>query len=48
MLRFSTAAEAADCLNDVAANYSRPAARELTEAFFDACRVAEQILKILE
>jgi len=47
MLRFSTAAEAADCLNDVAANYSRhsPVARELTEAFFDARWVAEQILK---
>ena len=46
MLRFSTMAEAADCLNEAAANYSRHsrAARELTEAFFDARRVAEQIL----
>jgi len=46
MLRFSTLAEAADCLNEAAANYPRHscAARELTEAFFDARRVAEQIL----
>jgi hypothetical protein len=46
MLRFSTVAEAADCLNEAAANYSlhSRAARELTEAFFDARRVAEQIL----
>jgi hypothetical protein len=46
MLRFSTVAEAADCLNEAAANYSlhSRAARELTEAFFDARQVAEQIL----
>jgi pimeloyl-ACP methyl ester carboxylesterase len=46
MLRFSTVAEAADCLNEAAANYSlhSRAARELTEAFFNARQVAEQIL----
>jgi hypothetical protein len=46
MLRFSTLEEAADCLRDADANYYRHsrAARELTEAFFDARRVAEQIL----
>ena len=46
ILRFSSVAEAADCLNEATANYSRHsrAARELVEAFFDARQVGEQIL----
>jgi hypothetical protein len=46
MLRFSTLEEAAECLEDAAANYSRHsrAARELTETYFDAGQIAEQIL----
>ena len=48
MFRFSTAAEAADALAAINANYERHcrAAREIAEAHFDARRSLETILNV--